>query len=62
MGGYARVVLVRKTCCQRPTYLAVKIYDKVKTKLKSKVTNIPREISIMLDIDHANVCRLEEHY
>lgn len=41
-GGYARVVLARKTSCQRLTYLAVKIYDKVKTKLKSRVTNIPR--------------------
>lgn len=46
-GGYARVVLVKKLNTLKPGYFAVKIYDKEKTKQKSKVTNIPREIKIM---------------
>ena len=41
-GGYARVVLCRKEASQSSQHLAIKIYDKVKTKLKSKVTNISR--------------------
>lgn len=41
-GGYARVVLAKKLDQLRAGYFAVKIYDKEKTKQKSKVTNIPR--------------------